>query len=94
MKFFTPIDDFTHYARFYGVPCYLRFEEDGFPVIAGRNVIFDHLLTAATWFHNEIVERGAQAFAWLLDRDYEPGFPIMVWEMIREEEGRDDQTEN
>ncbi|HEY8562803.1 MAG TPA: hypothetical protein VIL74_20665 [Pyrinomonadaceae bacterium] len=63
------------------MPCYLRFEDDGEPVIAGTNLFFEWMLTFMTWFHNTIVERGAQFFAFILQREYEPGFPIMVWEM-------------
>lgn len=86
MAFFTPIKEFTHFARFYGVPCYLRFEEDGFPVIAGTNAVFGLLLIVATFFHNQIVERGAQFFAAITGKDYEPGFPIMVWDMVYEDD--------
>jgi hypothetical protein len=86
MRFFNPIEEFTHYARFYRVPCYLRFDENGEPTIAGTNIVFDWLLLFMTYFHNYVVEFGAQALAYILDHDYEPGFPIMVWEMEREDE--------
>lgn len=68
--------DFTHWARFYGVPCYFN-EHTG--ELAGRNRLFDRLLIAATWFHNTFIEFGAQVLAALTGAEYEPGFPIYVW---------------
>ncbi len=82
MKFFTPIENFTHCAGFYGVPCYLNTET---MELAGRNYIFEILLMLATSFHNEVVERSAQLFASVTGRDYEPGFPLMIWEIVYEE---------
>ena len=81
MKFFTETEDFTHHARFYGIPLYLKCDEEGIPVVAGTNVIFDYLLLFVTWFHNTFVERFAQAWAFLLHADYEPHFSFEVWEM-------------
>jgi hypothetical protein len=81
MSFRENPKDFTHYARFYGVLCYARINDDEGLVLAGRNKIWDRLLLVATWFHNAVVERFAQLFAALFNRDYEPGFPIYVQEM-------------
>lgn len=75
MKFFNDPKEFTHWARFYGIPCYLHMDT---VTLAGRNVIFDWMLLGATLFHNYVVEFGAQTAAYILDREYEPGFPIYV----------------
>lgn len=44
MGFFTDPTEFTHHARFYGVPCY--FKSDGIDgcTMAGTNVVFDWLI--------------------------------------------------
>lgn len=92
MKFFTPIEKFTHFGRFYGVPLYLNLEDEQCPTIAGRNIIFDYLFVLMTFFHNAVVERGAQFFAAITGQDYEPGFPIMVWEMVYDDESAETES--
>lgn len=77
-EYHTPIDGFTHYARFYGVPCYCNVETQE---VAGRTWLSEHFLQLATVFHNEIVERATQFLAFKFYIDYEPGFPLRVWEI-------------
>lgn len=60
--------EFTHYAWFYLIPCYIDLRDEDCPTLAGRNVLFDMLIPAATFFHNYFV----QPFL------TEPKFPIIV----------------
>ena len=83
MRFFYSIEDFTHFARFYGVPCYFNVETGE---LAGTNIVFDYLLLIATVFHNHLIERAAQFIAAISNSDYEPGFPIKILEINSEAE--------
>lgn len=73
-------NNFTHYARFYGVPCYANINDEVGLELVGRNLVFDWALRVMTVLHNEVVERGAQFFAAVFGQDYEPGFPVWVQE--------------
>lgn len=84
MTLFENPKNFSYYARFYGVPCYANLNDEVGLELVGRNILFDWMLTAMTFFHNQVVERGAQLFAAILDQDYEPGFPVWVREMESE----------
>lgn len=90
MPFFTDISGYTHYARFYGVPCYMNLATGE---LAGRNIICEWLLVAATIFHNKVIERLAQLGALLLDQPYEPGFPISIKPINGELDEYDDGSE-
>jgi hypothetical protein len=67
-----PKSDFTHYASFYGIPCYVNLEDESCPMLAGRNEGFDLLLPIATFIHQYFV----QPFF------TEPMFPIKVKDAI------------
>jgi len=75
------MDDYTHLARFYGVPCYAKITDEDF-VLVGQNRLYDWLLRATSWFHNAVIERAAQMMAAILDYPYEPGFPIQIKEVL------------
>jgi hypothetical protein len=52
MTFFTPTEGFTHHARFYGVPCYVKADGPWGMEVAGTNIIFDWLvLHVCPWAH-------------------------------------------
>lgn len=38
--------DYTHYAKFYGIPCYFNNDTNA---LDGRNIFFGWLLDAALW---------------------------------------------
>jgi hypothetical protein len=59
--------DFTHYASFYGIPCYINTTDDDCPTLAGRNRLYDALLPVVTFIHNYFI----QPF-------FACGFPIRV----------------
>ena len=62
--------DFTHYASFYGVPCYWN---ERTSALSGRNIAFDYLLIAATHIHNFM------ALCTSVIPGYEnPGFPLKL----------------
>lgn len=43
---------FTHYASFYGIPCYFNVTTKD---MAGRNGFFDFLIPIAAWIHNYFI---------------------------------------
>lgn len=64
--------DFTHYATFYGVPCYWN-DETG--MLAGRNIVCDWALRFMTVMHNYLIAPFSDA-----------GFPIQLREFEDEKE--------
>ena len=44
--------NFTHYASYYGVPCYYNIDTG---MLAGRNMIFDRLIPVITQMHNYLI---------------------------------------
>lgn len=62
---------FTHYAPFYGIPCYWN---DDRSELAGRNRFFDLLIPVMTWLHN-----------FLIAPFYDDGFPIRLEGEIKEQ---------
>lgn len=79
MGFFASTETYTHYGSFYGIPVYLGSLTDEIGLkMEGTNWIFDRLVPIAAIFHNYVVEFTAQLFAAMLNRPYEPGFPITV----------------
>lgn len=77
MGFFANRADFTHTGRFYGVPLYLNLTND-IPVVSGTNIIFDWLFSVMVFFHNTVIEFGAQTLAFLFNYPYEAGFPFII----------------
>ena len=77
MKFFTSRNDFTHKGSFYFIPVYLNLDEDE-PVISGTNIFYDKLLMFMTGFHNTVIERVVQLWAYITDTEYEAGFPFWI----------------
>lgn len=49
-----PMDE-AHYAYFYGIPCYLAFDDDEGCSLVGRNILYDKLITLFTHFHNYLI---------------------------------------
>lgn len=43
---------FTHYASYYGIPCYYNLESG---MLVGRNILFDKLIPVATNMHNHLI---------------------------------------
>jgi len=42
--------DYTHYAKFYGIPCY--YNVDTF-TLDGRNILYEFFLNIAIWIEKE-----------------------------------------
>lgn len=82
MSFVTPKSEFTHYARFYLIPIYMNPETNA---VAGRNLVFDYLLLAAVWFHNQVTERFAQTMAAFFGCEYECGLHFVITGEINDE---------
>ena len=76
--FYTDASQFTHTARFYGIPVYLNLEDADMPTVAGTNIIFDKLLDIAMFVHNTAIEFVIQLFAYLFNYPYEAGFPFRI----------------
>lgn len=71
----VPNERFTHYGFFYCIPVFVNFNCGE---IAGRNFVFDYLLTLALAFHNEVTERVCQFVAATRGWVYEPGFQVLI----------------
>lgn len=82
MRFFTDPSEYTHRARFYGMPCYFR--SDGFDGarLAGTNCIFDWIIQYI-W---PPIHWLCDGFLWLADPSgYEPsGWQIEILYPLRE----------
>ena len=79
MRFFTDRSEYTHDARFYGIPMYARFEGQEL-VLTGTNIVFEWLIVLMSWVHNTFIESGAQMLAAFSGADYVPHFPIRIRE--------------
>lgn len=44
------LKNYTHYAKFYGIPCYFNKNNDA---LDGRNWFYDKLLIVAVWIESE-----------------------------------------
>lgn len=71
--FTTDKSQFTHYASFYGVPCYWN---DDTSTLAGRNAVLDNLIPFAVWLHN-VYELVALPFFAVIGFESQ-GFPIKI----------------
>ena len=75
----------THEGSLYGVKLWMDMTQDP-PLTAGQNWFYEKALPIVVWMHNWFVEPPTQMFAYWFDRDYEPGFPIWLWEVEEGEE--------
>lgn len=78
MRFYTPREQFTHTARFYGIPVYLNLEDAECPVVSGQNIIYDRLFNIASYIHNTFIKFFAQLFAYIFNYEYEAGIAFWV----------------
>lgn len=78
MSFFTDKSEFNYNAKFYGIPLYCAFDEEGIPIFAGRNKIYDLAFFAMSVFHNYAINGAAQIMAAITGAPYEPGFPFDI----------------
>lgn len=61
-------EEFTHHAKFYGIPCYWNDETNN---IKGKNFVFDIVLTIAVWIEFEFPTN-------------DDGFPVLIGKKLED----------
>jgi hypothetical protein len=86
MTFFTDKTQYTHKGSFYFIPVYLNLKNPKEPIVEGTNILFDKLFDIMAYFHNTVIEFGAQSWAAATGRLYEAGFPFIIKGELNHEE--------